>query len=50
MEEVKMTMTLREETLKMHLENNGKLAVQCKVPLANRHDLAVAYTPGVPWH
>lgn len=42
-----MTMTLREETLKMHLENNGKLAVQCKVPLANRHDLAVAYTPGV---
>ena len=42
-----MTMTLREETLKMHLENNGKLAVNCKVPLANRHDLAVAYTPGV---
>lgn len=42
-----MTMTLREETLKMHLENNGKLAVKCKVPLANRHDLAVAYTPGV---
>ena len=42
-----MTMTLREETLKMHLENNGKLAVACKVPLENRHDLAVAYTPGV---
>ncbi len=42
-----MTMTLREETLKMHLENNGKLAVTCKVPLENRHDLAVAYTPGV---
>ena len=42
-----MTMTLREETLNMHLENNGKLAVKCKVPLANRHDLAVAYTPGV---
>lgn len=42
-----MTMTLREETLKMHLENNGKLAVTCKVPLENRHDLAVTYTPGV---
>lgn len=42
-----MTMTLREETLKLHLENNGKIAVVSKVPIANRHDLAVAYTPGV---
>ena len=40
-------MTLREEALKLHLENNGKIAVVSKVPIANRHDLAVAYTPGV---
>ena len=42
-----MTMTLREEALKLHLDNNGKIAVSCKVPIANRHDLALAYTPGV---
>lgn len=42
-----MTMTLREEALKMHLENNGKISVVSKVPIANRHDLSVAYTPGV---
>ncbi len=40
-------MTLRDEALKMHLENNGKLAVASKVPIKTRHDLAVAYTPGV---
>lgn len=40
-------MTLREEALKLHLENNGKIAVVSKVPIATRHDLAVAYTPGV---
>lgn len=42
-----MTMTLREEAIKMHLENNGKIAIKTKVPIATRHDLAVAYTPGV---
>ena len=42
-----MTMTLREEALKLHLEHNGKIAVVSKVPIADRHDLAVAYTPGV---
>lgn len=42
-----MTMTLREEAIKMHLENNGKIAVATKVPIATRHDLDVAYTPGV---
>lgn len=40
-------MTLREETLKMHKDNNGKLAVMSKVPLKTRHDLSLAYTPGV---
>ena len=42
-----MTMTLREEALKLHLENNGKISVVSKVPIASRHDLSVAYTPGV---
>ena len=42
-----MTMTLREEALKLHMDNNGKIAVVSKVPIANRHDLAIAYTPGV---
>ncbi len=40
-------MTLRDESLKLHLDNNGKLAVASKVPIKTRHDLAVAYTPGV---
>ncbi len=39
--------TLREETLKMHKENKGKLAVHSKVPLRNAEDLSLAYSPGV---
>lgn len=42
-----MTMTLREEALKLHMDNNGKIAVVSKVSIATRHDLAIAYTPGV---
>lgn len=42
-----MAMTLREETLKLHMENNGKICVATKVPIENAHDLAVVYTPGV---
>lgn len=42
-----MTMTLREEALKLHMDNNGKIAVVSKVPIATRHHLAIAYTPGV---
>lgn len=42
-----MTMTLREEALKLHMDNNGKIAVVSKVPIATRPDLAIAYTPGV---
>lgn len=42
-----MTMTLREEALKLHMDNNGKITVVSKVPIATRHDLAIAYTPGV---
>lgn len=40
-------MTLRDEALKLHLDNNGKIAVVSKVPIKTRHDLALAYTPGV---
>ena len=40
-------MTLRDEALKLHLDNNGKIAIVSKVPIKTRHDLALAYTPGV---
>ena len=40
-------MDLQQESLKMHLENHGKMEMRCKAPLNDRHDLAVAYTPGV---
>ena len=40
-------MTLRDEAIKLHLENNGKIKVVSKVPIETRHDLSLAYTPGV---
>ena len=40
-------MTLRDEAIKLHLDNNGKIKVVSKVPIENRHDLSLAYTPGV---
>lgn len=40
-------MTLRDEAIKLHLDNNGKIKVVSKVPIATRHDLSLAYTPGV---
>ncbi len=40
-------MTLRDEAIKLHLDNNGKIAVVSKVPIKTRHDLSLAYTPGV---
>ncbi len=36
-----------EESLKMHLLNQGKLEVTSKVPVKNKDDLSTAYTPGV---
>ncbi|WP_054948623.1 NAD(P)-dependent malic enzyme [Numidum massiliense] len=39
--------SLREEALRIHKENRGKLAVQSKVPVTNAHDLSLAYSPGV---
>lgn len=40
-------MNLKEEALKMHRDNKGKLEVVGKVPVKTRHDLSIAYTPGV---
>ena len=38
-----MTMTLREEALKLHMDNNGKIAVVSKVPIATRHEIGRAH-------
>jgi len=40
-------MDINQESLDLHKKNHGKLAVASKVPLRDRHDLSVAYTPGV---
>lgn len=39
--------TLRERALKLHKDHRGKIATVCKVPIATREDLSLAYTPGV---
>jgi malate dehydrogenase (oxaloacetate-decarboxylating) len=39
--------TLREEALKIHKENKGKLGFYSKVPVSNAKDLSLAYSPGV---
>lgn len=36
-----------KESLKLHLERNGKLEVKSKFPINTKDELAVAYTPGV---
>lgn len=36
-----------EESLKLHEQHQGKIEVRSKVPLVNKLDLSVAYTPGV---
>ena len=35
------------ESVELHEKYRGKIEVYSKVPLANRHDLSLAYTPGV---
>lgn len=42
-----MDRNLYEEALLLHEKYRGKIEVRGKVPLKNRHDLSVAYTPGV---
>ncbi|MBI2108212.1 NADP-dependent malic enzyme [Candidatus Woesearchaeota archaeon] len=40
-------MDLNRESLKLHLENRGKLAVSSKVAVRTKNDLSIVYTPGV---
>jgi malate dehydrogenase (oxaloacetate-decarboxylating) len=40
-------MTINEESLKIHGEWKGKIEVISTVPVANKKDLSLAYTPGV---
>ncbi len=40
-------MGLKEEALRVHRENRGKLEVVGKIPVKTREDLSIAYTPGV---
>lgn len=42
-------MELKEESLKLHKQNMGKLEIKSKVPVKNQHDLSLAYTPGVAY-
>lgn len=39
--------TLKEEALQLHKVHQGKLAVSLKVDIETKHDLSLAYTPGV---
>jgi malate dehydrogenase (oxaloacetate-decarboxylating) len=36
-----------KESLALHARYHGKLEIHSKVPLKNKHDLSLAYTPGV---
>ena len=40
-------MELKEQALKMHADNRGKLAVESKVAITCAAELSLAYTPGV---
>lgn len=40
-------MDIKEESLKLHKEKEGKLAVKVKTPIKTKHDLSLVYTPGV---
>ncbi len=40
-------MTVYDDSLKMHEKHKGKISVALKVPLNDRNDLSLAYTPGV---
>ncbi len=36
-----------KEALALHAKHHGKLEIRSKVPIRNKHDLSLAYTPGV---
>ena len=39
--------SLQEEALRLHEQWRGKLSIDSKVPVADKHALSIAYTPGV---
>ncbi len=39
--------SINNQSLELHRKYGGKLEMRSKVPLQNRHDLSLAYTPGV---
>ena len=40
-------MDIKEEAILKHTEWQGKIEVITRAPVASKHDLSVAYTPGV---
>lgn len=40
-------MSYSTESIKLHKKHKGKIKLQSKVPLKNKKDLSIAYTPGV---
>ena len=40
-------MSLRDDALKLHKDNQGKLNIMSKVPVTDKESLSLAYTPGV---
>ncbi|MBR5496195.1 MAG: NAD-dependent malic enzyme, partial [Oscillospiraceae bacterium] len=40
-------MDIKQKALKMHEKWQGKIEVISRVPVTNREELSVAYTPGV---
>ncbi len=38
---------INEDAMELHRKNRGKIEVKSKVPIENRNDLSLAYTPGV---
>ena len=40
-------MTIAEESLRLHEEKRGKIEVISTVAVKDKHDLSLAYTPGV---
>lgn len=40
-------MSLKEDALKFHKENEGKLGVYCKANVTSKEELSLAYSPGV---
>lgn len=40
-------MNYDEKSIELHMQHKGKISVESKVPLRNKEDLSLAYTPGV---